>query len=58
MLEEFRKVAGSVTAGTPQVPMMRRDGALAQAEELCGAEYWVATGAKPVRFGRRAECLR
>src|SRR5262249_20993525 len=51
MLEEFRKVAGSVTYGRPQLPIVSNvTGRLATAEELCSAEYWVRQVRSPVRF--------
>ena len=51
MLEEFRKVAGSVTYGTPQLPIVSNvTGRLATTEELCSAEYWVRQVRSPVRF--------
>ncbi|HJX22623.1 MAG TPA: acyltransferase domain-containing protein, partial [Steroidobacteraceae bacterium] len=51
MLEEFRKVAASVTYGTPQLPIASNvTGQLATTEELCSAEYWVRQVRSPVRF--------
>ena len=51
MLEEFRKVAASVTYGTPQLPIASNvTGQLATTEELCSAEYWVRQARSPVRF--------
>ena len=56
MLEEFRKVAASVTYGTPQLPIVSNvTGRLATTEELCSAEYWVRQVRQPgAVFGRRA----
>jgi acyl transferase domain-containing protein len=51
MLEEFRKVAASVTYGTAQLPIASNvTGQLATTEELCSAEYWVRQVRSSVRF--------
>ena len=51
MLEEFREVAGSVSYGSPQLPIVSNvTGLLATTEELCSAEYWVRQVRSPVRF--------
>jgi acyl transferase domain-containing protein len=51
MLEEFREVAGSVSYGSPQLPIVSNvTGRLATTEELCSAEYWVRQVRSPVRF--------
>ena len=51
MLEQFRKVAASVTYATPHLPIVSNvTGQLATAEELCSPDYWVRQVRSPVRF--------
>ncbi|MGW1643227.1 type I polyketide synthase, partial [Streptomyces lavendulae] len=51
MLEEFRAVAEGVEYRSPVVPVVSNvTGALAEAGEVCSAEYWVRHVREPVRF--------
>ncbi|MFI9031285.1 polyketide synthase dehydratase domain-containing protein, partial [Streptomyces sp. NPDC053560] len=51
MLAEFRVVAEGLVFATPTVPVVSNlTGAVASAEELCSAEYWVRHVREAVRF--------
>ena len=52
MLEEFRRVAVSVSYAAPAVPLVANlTGELARPERLCTPEYWVDHVRQTVRFG-------
>lgn len=51
MLDEFSKVAASITYHPPHIPIISNvSGMLATADELCSAEYWVRHVRSAVRF--------
>ncbi|MEU3877285.1 type I polyketide synthase [Streptomyces sp. NPDC029704] len=51
MLDAFRRVAESITFHAPRIPLVSTlTGALADADELCSAAYWVRQVREPVRF--------
>ncbi len=51
MLEEFRRVAESVTLAEPRIPLISNlSGAPISAAEVCTAEYWVRHVRETVRF--------
>ncbi|MGA2166089.1 MAG: beta-ketoacyl synthase N-terminal-like domain-containing protein, partial [Solirubrobacteraceae bacterium] len=57
MLEEFRKVAETVTFEEPRIPLVsNRTGGVAK-EELCTPEHWVRHVREPVRFAEGVRCL-
>ncbi len=59
MLEEFRRVAETVSFGEPRIPLISNvSGALASAEEVGTAEYWVRHVRQPVRFADGVRWLR
>ncbi len=59
MLEEFRRVAETVTFREPRIPLVSNvSGALAGVEEVCTAEYWVRHVREPVRFADGVAWLR
>ncbi|WP_018505729.1 type I polyketide synthase [Parafrankia discariae] len=59
MLEEFRTVARGVTFRAPAVPVVSNvTGAIAAADELCSAEYWVGHVRAAVRFRDGVDRLR
>ena len=51
MLEDFRRVAESVSFAEPRIPLVSNlTGDEASAEEVCAPEYWVRHAREPVRF--------
>ncbi|MFD9571101.1 SDR family NAD(P)-dependent oxidoreductase [Streptomyces sp. NPDC059982] len=59
MLDEFRAVLGSVEFVAPSIPVVSNlTGAVASAEELCSAEYWVRHVREAVRFAEGVGTLR
>ncbi len=51
MLDEFRKVASSISCGEPQIPVVSNlSGELLSAEQAADPEYWVSHVRAPVRF--------
>ncbi len=51
MLDDFRRVAETVTFGEPQIPLASNlSGGEVSAAELCTPEYWVRHVREPVRF--------
>ncbi len=59
MLEEFARVAETVSFGEPQIPLVSNlSGGPASAEEVCTADYWVRHVRAPVRFADGVSWLR
>nr|WP_308297042.1 SDR family NAD(P)-dependent oxidoreductase [Streptomyces sp. UNOB3_S3] len=51
MLEDFRRVAAGLSYRVPSVPVVSNvTGGIAEAELLCGADYWVRHVRETVRF--------
>ncbi|PCG81520.1 hypothetical protein CIB93_34945, partial [Streptomyces sp. WZ.A104] len=51
MLDDFRRVAETVVYRAPSIPLVSNvTGALADADEVCSADYWVRHVRRPVRF--------
>ncbi len=51
MLEQFREVAQTIAFSKPSIPIVSNlTGAVATAELLCSADYWVRHVREPVRF--------
>ncbi|WP_324605226.1 acyltransferase domain-containing protein, partial [Streptomyces sp. NRRL WC-3549] len=51
MLAEFRKIAESLTFGSPQLTVVSNvSGRLVSDEEICSADYWVRHVREAVRF--------
>ncbi|MEV8518006.1 SDR family NAD(P)-dependent oxidoreductase [Dactylosporangium sp. NPDC051484] len=51
MLDEFRRVAETMDFQPPQIPVVSNlTGRVASADEICGADYWVAHVREAVRF--------
>ncbi|MEU8042461.1 type I polyketide synthase, partial [Streptosporangium sp. NPDC049078] len=58
MLEEFRAVAGRLTYGAPEIPIVSTlTGEQATAERLCSPEYWVEQVRGAVRFSDAVRTL-
>ncbi|WP_345666851.1 beta-ketoacyl synthase N-terminal-like domain-containing protein, partial [Streptomyces similanensis] len=59
MLEEFRRVASTLTYSAPSVPVISNlTGEIADAERLCTPEYWVEHVRGTVRFHDGVRALR
>nr|AFG19423.1 MycD5 [Streptomyces flaveolus] len=59
MLEEFRRVASTLTYHAPSVPVISNlTGEVADAERLCSPEYWVEHVRGTVRFHDGVRALR
>ncbi len=51
MLDDFRRVAETVSFSEPRIPLVSNlSGGLAAKDELCNATYWVRHVREPVRF--------
>ncbi|MER7009349.1 SDR family NAD(P)-dependent oxidoreductase [Dactylosporangium sp. NPDC000555] len=51
MLDEFRRVAETMDFRPPRIPVVSNlTGRVASADEICGADYWVAHVREAVRF--------
>ncbi|WP_329101680.1 SDR family NAD(P)-dependent oxidoreductase [Micromonospora sp. NBC_01699] len=59
MLAEFAEVARTLTFTAPVIPIVSNlSGAVATAEELCSADYWVRHVREAVRFADGVDALR
>ncbi len=58
MLEEFARVAETVSFGEPRIPVVSNvSGSLGVEDEMCTPEYWVRHVREPVRFADGVGCL-
>ncbi len=58
MLDDFRRVAETVSFGEPRIPLVSNLlGGVVSAEELCTPAYWVRHVREPVRFADGVEWL-
>ncbi|MFF3445196.1 type I polyketide synthase, partial [Streptosporangium sp. NPDC002721] len=58
MLEDFREVAGALSYGPPQIPVVSTvTGEAATAEQLCSPDYWVEQVRRTVRFSDAVRTL-
>ncbi len=58
MLEDFRRVAETVSFDRPSIPLVSNLTGEPLSEELCTAEYWVRQVRSPVRFAEGVAWLR
>ncbi len=58
MMEEFERVAASVSFALPRIPIVSNlSGEMAAADELCTSDYWVRHVRATVRFADGVRCL-